>query len=39
MAFLPDGSLLVNDISGKMYKVSKDGKRKIEIKENMLQKI
>jgi glucose/arabinose dehydrogenase len=32
MAFLPDGSLLVNDISGKMYKVSKDGKRKIAIK-------
>ena len=32
MAFLPDGSLLVNDISGEMYKVSKDGKRKIEIK-------
>ena len=32
MAFFPDGSLLVNDISGKMYKVSKDGKRKIAIK-------
>ena len=31
MAFLPDGSLLVNDISGKMYKVSKDGKRRTEI--------
>ena len=32
MAFLPDGSLLVNDISGKMYKVSQNGQRKIEIK-------
>ena len=32
MAFLPDGSLLVNDISGKMYKVSENGERKIEIK-------
>ena len=31
MAFLPDGSLLVNDISGKMYRVSQNGKRKIEI--------
>ena len=32
MAFLPDGSLLVNDISGKMYKVFPNGERKIEIK-------
>ena len=32
MAFLPDGSLLVNDISGTMYKVSSNGERKIEIK-------
>jgi len=31
MAFLPDGSLLVNDISGKMYKVSQNGETKIEI--------
>ena len=31
MAFLPDGSLLVNDISGKMYKVSENGETKIEI--------
>ena len=31
MAFLPDGSLLVNDISGKMYKVSHNGETKIEI--------
>ena len=28
MAFLPDGSLLVNDISGKMYKVFPNGERK-----------
>ena len=32
MSFLPDGSLLVNDISGKMYKVSKNGEKKVEIK-------
>ena len=32
MAFLPDGSLLVNDISGTMYKVFPNGERKIEIK-------
>ena len=32
MAFLPDGSLLVNDISGIMYKVFPNGERKIEIK-------
>ena len=32
MAFLPDGSLLVNDISGKMYKVFPNGERRIEIK-------
>ena len=32
MAFLPDRSLLVNDISGKMYKVFPNGERKIEIK-------
>ena len=31
MAFLPDGSLLVNDISGKMYKVFPNGERRIEI--------
>ena len=31
MSFLPDGSLLVNDISGKMYKVSKNGEKKVEI--------
>ncbi len=32
MSFLPDGSLLVNDISGKMYKVSENGEKKVEIK-------
>ena len=32
MAFLPDGNLLVNDISGKMYKVAQNGKTKAEIK-------
>ena len=32
MSFLPDGSLLVNDISGKMYKVLKNGEKKVEIK-------
>jgi glucose/arabinose dehydrogenase len=31
MTFLPDGSLIVNDISGKMYKLSSDGKKKIMI--------
>ncbi len=32
MAFLPDGDLLVNDISGKMFRVSADGARKLELK-------
>lgn len=32
MSFLPNGDLLVNDISGKMYKVSSDGSEKMELK-------
>ena len=31
MAFLPNGDLLVNDISGKMYRVLPDGSEKLEI--------
>ena len=31
MAFLPNGDLLVNDISGKMYRVLSDGSEKLEI--------
>ena len=31
MAFLPNGDLLVNDISGKMYRVLSDGSEKSEI--------